>query len=119
MKLKKSQMVRAVVIDALERTVYETLVPKDGAGDEIKKSLRCEWFTVVTAPDRKQHLYVDDEGLINGTKYGFFYEGFYPTPLYGNGVLLGSKPNGDSGDALSDIEEVRKSVVWLEVRTVE
>jgi hypothetical protein len=55
-------------------------------------------------------LYVDDEGLINGTGYGFKFDG-YSTPLMGNGIVLGSNPNTDDYlPAHHTIDEIIKRV---------
>lgn len=66
-------------------------------------------FTAISM-GKNDSLYVDDEGLINGTEYGFIYDG-YSTPLMGNGIVLGVNPNtGDSKSAKHTIDEVVKKV---------
>ena len=75
-------------------------------------------FSTFTALNmgKDDSLYVDDEGLINGTEYGFKFDG-YSVPLMGNGIVLGVNHNtGDSKSAKQTIEQVMKRVMCFVVR---
>lgn len=79
-------------------------------------------------------LFVDDEGLINGTQWGFEVltaNGEHRGHYAGNGIVLGTNRQGESVDATVTLEEMAKRIrcftstgdtaVWLpknpEVRT--
>ena len=79
-------------------------------------------------------LFVDDEGLINGTQWGFEITTSNGEPrgqYAGNGIILGTNKQGESVDATLSLEDAAKRVrcftrtgdtaVWLaknpEVRT--
>ena len=97
---------KAILINAKANTIS---IVEVGHYTDIYKHCGFETFTCVGLPQEKETLYVDDEGLINGTDYGFTIEG-YPDPLMGNGLILGTLSNGDSRDTDLTIEEVRKMV---------
>jgi hypothetical protein len=75
-------------------------------------------FSTFTALNmgKDDSLYVDDEGLINGTDYGFKFDG-YSVPLMGNGIVLGvNMKTGDSKSAKHTIEQVMKRVMCFVVK---
>jgi hypothetical protein len=97
---------KAILINARENTVsYVTI----GEYTDIQKFGNYDLFTTVGLGGGET-LYVDDEGLLNGTNVGFTIED-YAQPLMGNGVILGSNPHtGDSKDTAFTIEEIAKKV---------
>jgi hypothetical protein len=97
---------KAILINAKTNTVSFVEV---GEYTDIYKHCGYQTFTCVGLPQEKETLYVDDEGLINGTDYGFTIEG-YADPLMGNGLILGTRSNGDSRDTDLTVEEVCKMV---------
>jgi hypothetical protein len=58
-------------------------------------------------------LYVDDEGLINGTEEFFFNPDFYPHPLAGNGLIVGTDNTGESVDVKAEVSQVAKNTDFL------
>lgn len=84
---------KALLIDASTGVISEVRI-KDY--EDIQKFIGCRCFTSVGLANGET-LYVDDEGLINGTTKGFTiaYGGGL---LMGNGIVLGSLPNGESCD---------------------
>ena len=97
---------KAILINAQQGIISQVEV---GEYTDIYKHCGYETFTCVGLPQEKETLYVDDEGLINGTDFGFSIEG-YQDPLFGNGLILGSRSNGDSKDTDLTLEEVANSV---------
>lgn len=72
---------------------------------DINRLIGCRCFTTVRLSDT-EWLYVDDEGLINGTKTAFsinYGDGY----LMGNGVVLGLLPNGESISTKLDANDLR------------
>lgn len=87
---------KAILIDpAGETLVSEVEVGRDYR--EIYKQLGCECFTTVGLGPRDV-MYVDDEGLLNGSfqRIGGFQLKGYPQPLAGRGLILGFRPDGES-----------------------
>lgn len=99
---------KAILIDAKTNSV--TLV-EVGEYTDIYKHCGYETFTCVGLGNGET-LYVDDEGLINGTNFGFKIEG-YDNPLMGNGLILGSTSDGDSKDTALSVHEVAGKVRCL------
>jgi hypothetical protein len=99
---------KAILIDAKTNSV--TLV-EVGEYTDIYKHCGYETFTCVGLGNGET-LYVDDEGLINGTDFGFTIEG-YDGPLMGNGLILGSTASGDSKDTALSVHEVAEKVRCL------
>jgi hypothetical protein len=95
---------RALRIDASTGVISEVVI-KDYR--DIQEKIGCDIFTVVTLA-KGEVLYVDDEGLINGTTKGFsinYGSGF----LMGNGLVLGADFKGDSVDTkLSPADMIEK-----------
>jgi hypothetical protein len=99
---------KAILIDAKTNSV--TLV-EVGEYTDIYKHCGYETFTCVGLGNGET-LYVDDEGLINGTDFGFYIEG-YEGLLMGNGLILGSTASGDSKSTALSVHEVAEKVRCL------
>lgn len=104
--MKHTTTKKAILINAKANTVS---IVEVGEYTDIYKHCGFETFTCVGLPQEKETLYVDDEGLINGTDYGFSIKG-YQDPLFGNGLILGTRSNGDSRDTDITLEEIAESV---------
>ena len=88
---------KALFINAEERTVEE--IDFDGDYKKIQEKIGCRCFTCVELNAKQDTLYIDDEGLINGTENFFYVEGKgYCQPFAGNGLVLGTDNEGDSTD---------------------
>ena len=57
-------------------------------------------------------IFVDDEGLLINTNYGFKYKG-YNGVLMGNGLVLGTDENGDSTAPDIDIYTLQANITFL------
>ena len=98
---------KAILLNARENTVQFVTI-KDYT--DISKFGKFDIFTCVEMDDRGNTLYVDDEGLLNGTNIGFIVDG-YEQPLMGNAVILGTNTaTGDSKDTDLTLEQVSKMV---------
>ena len=57
-------------------------------------------------------MYIDEEGAINGTKFGF---NFGSTPIFGNALICHTDEDGEDMDPISTLEEIRGWVNWGQV----
>lgn len=96
---------KAILIDAARQEVREIEISD---WRDITKAIGwdCRLFTVATELENGDSLFVDDEGLINGTEH-FFITEYYPHPLAGNGVILGCNEDGESQNCKSTIDEIK------------
>jgi hypothetical protein len=95
---------RAIKIDAINQEVKE--IDFEGNFQDIQREIDVDCFTVVPM-DNGDALYVDDEGLLNGTFMFMEIEiDGYVRFLAGNGLILGTDDEGESSDALSEIPNV-------------
>lgn len=92
---------RALLIDASTGVISEVRI-KDY--EDIQTFIGCRCFTAVRL-NNGETLYVDDEGLINGTTKGFTIA-YGGGRLMGNGLVLGSTPDGDSCDTALSVKEL-------------
>jgi len=102
---------KAILIDSKNRQVKEVEIPK--GIDAMYKLLECQYFTIATYLDGNDAIFVDDEGLMNGTDAFFTYEGAHQ-PFAGNGLIMGSDENGESVDCKTRIDEVKSKVEFYD-----
>lgn len=103
-----NQTKKAILINAKQGTISQVEV---GEYTDIYKHCGFDLFTTVSLGNGET-LYVDDEGLMNGTEYGFSIDG-YAQPLMGNGLILGSTGDGDSKDTAFTAEVIKGKVRCL------
>ncbi len=104
-------------IDSKSRTIVPIMV---GDYRDIQSKIGCDLFTCVDL-NQSETLYVDDEGLLTiNSETTFFLHKDYPSPLAGNGVILGLDSNtGDSKDSALTLEEIESSVKFMSLREVQ
>lgn len=101
---------KALLLDVSKNTIKEVTI-KDYT--DISRLIGCNYFTTVQVNDAGDTLYVDDEGLVNGTSAGFTFDG-YDGPLMGNALLLGTNlRSGDSKDVTMSVSEFAMRVKTL------
>lgn len=106
---------KAFLIDSKNQEIKEV---EHNSWRDIAPFLGCSMFTVGAYLPNGDCIYVDDEGLLCQPEH-FFVVPTYPTPLAGNGLVVGSTPrSGDSIDAKSTIEELKKMVRFEDINTV-
>jgi len=116
---------RAILINAYDRTVSETTVADDDYRD-IYRALSTpehviETFTVVDISEDGygETIFVDDEGLLKNPSHFFLWRD-YGQPLAGNGLILGVDHNtGESESTHLTVEEVADMVTFVDNRTIE
>lgn len=104
-------MKKALLIDVIAKTITEVEV---GHYSDIYKHIGndCSLFQVPIEFENRDSIFVDEEGLLKEVHGGFIMEG-WSHPLIGNAVIQGCDDEGDSIDYKSDIEELRKKVVFV------
>lgn len=93
---------KALKIDSWSQTITEvelgdwkTYAPTIGHG--------CALFTVATYLPNGDALFVDDEGLLRPDQVDRMFKcPWHPEPLAGNGLIIGTGPDGDSADCKSE-----------------
>lgn len=104
---------KAILIDSENRTVSEKEI-EDWRG--IAPSIGCELFDIVRL-DNGNGVYVDDEGLMKDPQHFFVLKG-YPNPLAGNGLVLGTNPEGESVSTTLTVEKVKAMVKFYNVSQI-
>jgi len=94
------------LIDAKTQSITPVLV---GDFRHIQKLIGCDLFCIgAYVNDDGDTLFVDDEGLLNGTEHCFLFDGRL---LMGNGLVVGCNENtGNSRDARIELTELVKRV---------
>ena len=88
---------KAIFIDAVNKTIER--IDFEGDYKDIQDKISVDCFTCAEINQAGDVVYVDDEGLMNGTDDFFFIEGMYQ-PFAGNGLILGTDMStGESDDA--------------------
>lgn len=108
---------RAVLINSKDRTVTE--VEYNGDWKTISKLIGCRLFTVVGGLPDGDDLLCDDEGLLSADEHSsYFMMPWYPTPIVGNALILGSTPDGDSTASRNGADFYDGKFQWMDSRAV-
>jgi len=104
-------MMRAILIDAVEKTVTE--VETDGKLQSMYHLLGCDLVEPVRL-DEHHSLWVDEEGLLTAEPGPFFaFRGMErPYPL--KGLILGDR-DGNNTDAIVPLDVVQSVTLWPNV----
>lgn len=94
---------RALLIDAATGVISEVVV---NDYQDIQRLIGCRCFTAVRLT-KDETLYVDDEGLINGTEHGFRVAYGDRGWLAGNGLVLGNTEWGDSASTKLSVDDLK------------
>ena len=98
---------KAILIDSINKEVKEVEIGK--GIDQMYEFLNCDCFTIASYLKKGDAIFVDDEGLMNGTDVFFTYEGAHQ-PFAGNGLIMGSNSKGESVGCKIDLNEVKGKV---------
>jgi hypothetical protein len=97
----------AILIDSEKRIIDEVQYTDYKS---IQKHIGCDLFCVGDTLENHDTLYIDDEGLINGTKHGFYWNGRL---FAGNGLLCGSTSEGKNQNVQTRIGQIENMVKFL------
>jgi hypothetical protein len=103
---------RAVVINAKDRTVTETEI--DGSPKSLQEIVGGLITTVYDGLDEHHHCYVNDEGLLNDPQHFFIFRDGHQ-PLAGNGVILASTDDGDEAPCTLALDWVKERVTFMDL----
>ena len=111
---------RAILIDPKEQTITE--VEYNGDYKHINTLIDARCFDCVRLGDKDENtIYVDDEGLMNGTieNVGMFrVDGHNPAYLAGKGLILATDKEGESVACTLDIKAFADRIAFgLPART--
>jgi hypothetical protein len=105
---------KAILIDAKNKQVLPVKITGDLASMYL--TLGVDMVEIGWTDQRTgETLWVDEEGKINGTEYGFIIAG--GLRIVGNGLILGSDIYGDNADTKVAIENL--DVTFIEVNPEE
>jgi hypothetical protein len=102
---------KAILIDSINKEVKEVEIGK--GIEQMYEFLKCQYFTIGSYLDKQDAIFVDDEGLMNGTDTFFTYEGAHQ-PFAGNGLIMGCDDEGESEDCKISFDEVTKKVKFYD-----
>lgn len=102
-------MSKAILLDPFVPSISTVEV---GDYTDITKHIKCEMFTCVRSQALKDNvLYLDDEGLINGTSRATrFVDEVYPHALAGRILVIGDDGMGGDKDCTLSVTEVKALV---------
>lgn len=104
---------RAYLIDPGKLEVRE--VDHDGELESIYAHLGCDTIDAVRMV-RPLACYVDDHGLDDTKRTPFTVwseDGWHPHPIFGRGLIVGTRSNGNDGPAEISLEQARALVRFL------
>ena len=107
---------KAILIDAYNTQVRAVDI-KEKSLQAIYDQLKCSTFVCAMMLEGGETLYVDEEGLLNGTQVAFKIEGGHQ-PFMGNGLILGTDADGESVDTKLMVEGVSKLVTFTSRRAL-
>lgn len=99
--------IKAILIDVDTFEVSEIDIEQDNI-KQIYKAIRCDTFDCVGLPNGDA-IYVDDEGLLNDPQRFFAING-ETAILAGNGLIMGTGPEGESVNPKTSIDHIRDRV---------
>lgn len=108
-------MKKAIKIDVEQKKIYyieigdyQTIYPAIGNG--------CNTFTIPLDYPNGDALYCDDEGCMQSEiKGGFTMQDFREeVMIVNNAIILGTDSEGESVDALSDIDEIAEGIIFVD-----
>lgn len=104
---------KGYLIDPEAKTVTHVNYDLATGIDGIYKLIGADPFAVVQI-EKRDAIYVDDEGLLRNPRYFFKYLGYHQ-PLAGKGLVLGTNEEGDTVSAKIKYEDLKKRVSFLEL----
>lgn len=115
LKNKWVKQMRGILINPHDQSISN--VETDGSFADIRRLLGIECFTTIQWGNRN-HLILDDEGLLREAPGPFFQIAGYDQPLAGKGLILGLDRKGDHVDTTLKLFYMLDKVTFPNVRFV-
>lgn len=84
---------------------------------DIQNKIGCRYFTCIQISPNET-IYLDDEGLLNGTLFGTKLHD-YPSPVMGKLLFLGTTEDGNSEDTSFEPDDIMNMVDYTLERGAE
>jgi hypothetical protein len=109
--------IKAILIDSTAQEVREIEI--ENKLEAYYAAIGCNTIDAVYPGELEGRdvVYVDDNGLLDGPQHFFHLAGF-PTPLAGNGLVIGTDDEGESVDAATPVDQVRQGVMFKDLAQV-
>lgn len=101
---------RSYLIDPHTQQITE--VEHNGDYRQIYEFIQARPFTVVTINDKRDGIFVDDEGLYREGQRFFKLEG-YEQPIAGRGLVLGCDDEGETVAPTITLSELKGRISWV------
>lgn len=102
---------RAIVIDATAKTVTEREIINSL---DAMQDIVGGWIERATQLPNGDDIFVDEEGLLKGTKEFFYIKGAHQ-PFAGNGVIVACNEEGETISCKSSIDEILERITFMDV----
>ena len=104
-------MLRAIFIDVHKQAI-EAIMIEDSLRS-VQAQIGCGSIERVPFDEKGHWLYFDEEGIMNNKGLRFMVNS-WAAPLIGNGLILGSTPNGEAwSDADESIEYYLSNIAFF------
>jgi len=110
---RKLGIAKGYLIDPEAKTIIHINYDLSTGIDGIYKLIGADPFTIVQI-EKRDAIFVDDEGLLKNPRYFFQYRGYHQ-PLAGKGLVLGTNEEGDTVSAKIKYEDLKSRVSFLEL----
>lgn len=101
----------AHLINPVKRIITEVII--DGDYKQLYELLHCQIFTAVQINEKRDTIYVDDEGLFVENQVFFLHKDYPYQPLAGYGLVVGTDDEGESITPSVSLQETREKVTFL------
>lgn len=108
----KKVILKGIKIDVEKKDIYYV---------DVEKGLKAMYATIGCSLvegislTTKEHLWIDEEGLLNSNPKGAFKFDRFPQVLSGNGLILGLSRAGNSCNTGLTVDQVKALVEFVDV----
>lgn len=109
---------RAIWINPALKIIQEVTINPESELEDLQARV-SGYIELAHRFDNQDVLFVNEEGLLHNPQHFFTIPGGHQ-PFAGNGIIVGTNPMKpeDSGDAKTDLEELKKSVQFYTIEEV-
>lgn len=104
--------VKAIIIDSTKKEIREEQISTEGDGLPALQKV-VGGYIELAFQVKSDVLYVDEEGLLKGYRFGFTYEGAPQRVYVGSAVVSGVTRGGAIKDCTLTVEQVKEKVRFV------